>query len=167
MKGNNMLAKKINRISARPVAYMALVAAMLLVMFFTMMGSAKAADVTTVSPASARLGSSFRLEMSGYLPGERVNLWATSPTGTASDASYIYADANGKLILSVETSDPNSLTDEDEANFTKLVSVYDDDNNLVEQYLEIILHQPTRGAWAMTAQGSESGLTQVGSFTVS
>jgi hypothetical protein len=161
-----MFAKNSARKSTRTFFSLTMVAAMLMVMFFAMIGNASAATDVKASPESGRLGATFSLKMSGFLPGERVSLWSTDPKGKAMDASYIYADENGEFNLKVQTSDPDGLTDEDEANYTALKTVYDDDGNIVEQYLEIILHQPSKGAWAITAQGNDGGNLQVGSFTV-
>jgi hypothetical protein len=50
-----------------------------------------------ITPTSAEAGHRFTITGSGFVPGETVALWLTTPTGARSDGSAKTADSQGQL----------------------------------------------------------------------
>jgi hypothetical protein len=135
-------------------------------MQFEILSGQKASNSVIATPASGEFGSVFTMQASGYLPGERVNLWSTDPNGKAMDASYILADANGNIQVRVETTDPYGLAAAEEGNYSQYVVEYDEDGNVTAEYLRVVLYQPGLGAWAVSGLGSTSGTSSVFNFSI-
>jgi hypothetical protein len=119
----------------------------------------------TATPATGALGTTFTLKGSGYGAGERVSLWTTDPNNAALDASYITADSNGNIQVRVQTTDPNALAQTLGTNYTRLITEYDSNGNVVDNYLLVVLLKPSVGNWALSTRGSETGSSQIFGFT--
>lgn len=126
--------------------------------------SAASAEVAA-SPASASIGSTFRLSGSGFTSGESVALWTTAPDGSALAAGNILADGNGNFSLEVYSSDPNNLATE--GNYLAISQTFDDDGNANSTTWQLTLkNRPQVGAWHLTAQGASSSVSQIFSFNI-
>lgn len=142
-----------------PIAFM-----MVLVLLASTAQKVSAADAPASTAVSANLGSTFVLSVGGFTPGEQVSLWTTNPLKVAMAAGSTYADNNGKIKVHIETIDPAGLATD--ANYWTGVSVTDSDGNVTDQYLRVILYQPTAGAWYLTAHGNTSNVSNILPFTI-
>jgi len=131
---------------------------------FSVVLGEQAATSADASPASGQLGTTFTLKGSGYEPGEKIGLWTTDPSGAALAASYVLADTSGNFQIRVQTSDPDALAQTLGANYTNLVTEYNTDGTILDQYLQVILYKPSIGSWHLSAQGNTTGTSQVFNF---
>jgi hypothetical protein len=153
--------------NASMAAFMAVLTLLLSIGLWFQVGGVAAADVPPSVPASGGLGTVFTLKGNGFTAGEHVNLSTLDPSNNTLSAGYIIADSNGNITLKVYTSDPDGLAATAGGNYSHLVTDYDSNNNILDQYLQIILFKPSVGNWAVNAAGSSSNNNQNYTFTVS
>jgi hypothetical protein len=118
------------------------------------------------SAVSGLKGSTLVVKSGGFQPGEQVSLWTTDPNGKAVGASYILADSNGNIEAHIQTTDPEGLTTTNASNYTQFETVYDNDGNLIGQYLLVVLYQPSVGNWHLTGLGNNSNVSKVMDFSI-
>jgi hypothetical protein len=101
--------------------------------------------VISLNSSAYRFGQSILVSGAGFAPGEKISLWFTTPSGTATDAeggngTYVNANNNG-TFESFPVGGGNT-----------------DANNIV------VASGP--GTWYLTAKGNTSGRSAITSFTV-
>ncbi|MEI6044601.1 MAG: hypothetical protein WCS37_09625 [Chloroflexota bacterium] len=117
---------------------------MVMALLFSLSGSllvTNAAEATlTLDKTTIRLGEPILISGSGYSAGEKLSVWLTGPSGGTYDGAYLNANSAGSF-----TSFPIGGGNTDLNNIT------------------IANHA---GTWAVTVQGSASGLIASATFTV-